>query len=370
MLGDALHEFRQLKSLRLRDTGIDACSLKPILAPLKDHPTLQWVNFGQNDISGEATKRICETMQTIPTLEHFNLMSSNLTEQDAQPIASAVRGMRNLMHLHLHDNPGLEIEAATAQILGALLDNPHPNLYSVVNKIPSGALRDLLGENDVQGYQIRHTVLKNGDDFAKLRSADFARVVERSPLLLKQSDTTGNALIERLKTFIAEELPTLGESEIPSPTRLLNEDSRGLTILDNPATWKQFGKLAERLETAGFPVDEAFLNGKNSRGETWLEVGIASAPEEVLPALSDRNIRLQGEQLLTADGKASPLFKSLIDSGNIKPLFSSENWKGGNTRHIYQVFELLPEHMKRQVNVHTLKQQVTAAERGGNGLGR
>lgn len=369
VLADAVRELPNLKSLRLRSTGLGAKSIAPVLSAITGHPSLEWLNLGQNPLGGEAAHAISDTIRTLPNLQHFNMMDAKLSAEDAAPLAAAIREMPRLVTLHLHANPALEAAEPRETLLNALLTSPHPNLLSMKDKISDKRLEDMLEENDVQAYELRTVLNDTQGDFSPLRCADVARILDRLPLINhNQRDYVSAPVVPLIKAFI-QGLPALGKEESPSPTRLMSEDSRKLTVLDNPATWRQFDTLADRMESAGFRVDSALLSGKNSRGETWLECGLASAPDKVVPALNARGIQLQADALLNGD-EASPALNAAIVSGNVKPLFTEKNWLGGKPHQLQQVYDILPDALKGQVGLHSLKQQISSAQRAGSGIGR
>lgn len=192
---------------------------------------------------------------------------------------------------------------------------------------------------------------------AQLRGFDARRfaigekIAEAGALGLGKIRAAG---IQRDLRILLEDLPRFPEQGAGKELFAPAEEgfAAGFAPLDNPRLWE--GKTIEDFKT--IPLTKDMLEARTAKGSGLLDSAFAGLPaEDVLGHLNAQGVRVQGEHLLTADGKPSELLERLIDDGNAVKLFTPGNWQGAPVGELNRVYDALPDYQREHIGLQGLK---------------
>ncbi|MBM3616957.1 MAG: hypothetical protein FJX23_00240 [Alphaproteobacteria bacterium] len=405
-IGHALRGNASLKNLTLSINGMADDAAATFASVLKNHPSLESIqlagndmltdvgigqlahtfgtcpklksiNFNTNPIGSGGAAAIAQMMRRSPQLENLNLASCGIDKDatKAKYIAEAVPLCPNLLSLHVADGGVPQHQNLAHFTEGKVTADTNPNLFWVT---PNANHLSALTQRNIKDAEAAFRPIESGmGDLEKMRSVDMARI---SPILpiLGQMNARPNIRVDAAKLATARAyLQSPPEVDVQTATvdSLLAKDEKGFTALDHPATWKHIGDIASTLEKRGTRFDMDFLKGKNSRGETWLEVGLASAADKLIPVLNERGIQIRAEHLIFNNTLGDTVkrlpFDALLASGKPESLFTVDNLKGASQQEVSRLYDAVPEPQQHRINnLSALRQQLRVASTRAQGIGR
>lgn len=149
---------------------------------------------------------------------------------------------------------------------------------------------------------------------------------------------------------------------------VLERDTQGYCMLDNPAMLRRIGAMGEALARSGTPLTRAALEGESIDGRSYLEkLMLCDRLQDAVAALN-----AQGEQLHPGEGAATgtlpPLCEQMMRWRQLGAVFTEENWKGQGGAAVMRAYAALPEAARRQVpDIYQLRETVEAAQSKGYG---
>ena len=104
-LVNAIRQHDSIESLILHQAGLANNTLmKSIMPALQNHPTLEAVSLGNNDISSFGARLIADFLKTNPTLRTLHLDKNSLVDDDVILLAESLETNTNLVEINLHSN--------------------------------------------------------------------------------------------------------------------------------------------------------------------------------------------------------------------------------------------------------------------------
>lgn len=339
------------------NNAITAEGLSSLASAIGENGNLRNLSFYATPLDRDGAAAVTQMVASSPRLENLNIISCGLMEhpEHTKPVIDALVGSRNLVKLEVED---------VGDLWNRLSSETNPNLHSTVWQ-QRMKKHTIYKANEVSALE-RFTPFKDeAKPIEALYTRDLAAIYPVLPILSSltrsQDPLVNPANLHAARDFL-EHPPELDTAD------LFKTNAKGFTALDHPATWQRFGEFADALLGEG-------IHSKNSRGETWLECGLASAADVVIPELNKRGVRVSTQDLLTRDDNGilqpSPLLKAAIAGGKPEHLFTEENFHGSSGSGISAVHAALPEASQSRItHLFSLKQQVQAASPSRQGIGR
>ena len=133
-LVNAIRHHESIESLILHQAGLSNNTLmKSIMPALQNHPTLEAVSLGNNDISSFGARLIADFLRTNPTLKTLHLDKNSLVDDDVILLAESLKTNTNLVEINLHSNKFGTCGAAS--LLHTVYNNSSLNALSASNHI-------------------------------------------------------------------------------------------------------------------------------------------------------------------------------------------------------------------------------------------
>lgn len=338
---------------------------------------LRSVNFNTNPIGNGGAAAIGQMMRKSPNLEKLNVASCGIDKDPGKAvhIASAIPFCPKLFMLHVADTGVPQGQNVADACEGIVNTDTNPNLFTVS---PNGShLSRLARQNDLYAEAAFRPIERGINQLSTMKTVHLARIEPLQPILsnigYRASIKVDSAKLATAKAY----LQSPPEIDITSLTleSLTAQDDNGFTPLDHPLTWRRIGEIATALEANDTPLTQNFLNGRNSRGESWLECGLASAPEKLIPVLNNRGIQLRAEDLIFQNAKGETVTKLPLDavlaSGKVETLFTLDNLRGASQQELSRLYDAVPEAAQTRIgNFTALRQQIRAAASSSQGIGR
>lgn len=362
-----LQQFHMSNTPMVTDTGVSQ------LATALSHCTdLRAFNLNNNKVGTNGAASINRMMKKCHRLETLKLNNCGIIKQKAagQYIAEAIPSCPYLGHVQVSDIMGVPKYSIFDSSQGIITPDTNPNLYKIASTSPymSGLI-----QTNLRRASLLCAPIEEGDGtLASTRTQDIAAIANRIPILqyMAQIKHTANLPIpgtsaSSYRTAITPEKLAMVEDYLNNPPALdsktltyetlstAGED--GLTPFDHPKTWKSFAEISATLTQQGAPLGKQRLSARNSRGESWLECGLASAPDIVIATLNKANIFIKPEDLLTRErngsSKPSPLLEIAITNRLLPLLFSKENCQTASPASLRRVFNVLPDEQKNDETI-------------------
>lgn len=395
-LARGLEHNTALKSLNLPNSPVGDEGAKALAAVLRDKKELREVNLGQCRIGDEGLAALAEALATCPKLRHLNLRDNQTGEKSAAALGTMLSKLRWLEKFDLRDS-GLKVEwlPPVAQALPhcrALVEfdvGGRPDMTSNGSKIvqeailsgggsqnliyanPGGlTVSDYTKANRQRALRANEEIENCDGDFASLSATEIGHAADLLPAIRKATGALHNPQkaphVDKFAAYL-DTLPTVDLTQPVTAEALSHKDDAGRCPLDNPRTWQQFDQL---LEQADGSVNFDLLTQKNRDGESFLTIGLATAPDIVIPALNGRGHQLSPEQLLNGHTPSAAL-EAIMFRNATNRLFTRENWLGQPVRAMQQVFQAMPEEQRALVkNYYSLASAIGSQQGTGTGRGR
>lgn len=365
-LAAALKNKRELREVDISQCGIGDAGMSALADALSTCPNLRVLSLRGNRLGEQSTAAIGAMLPNLPWLERFDIRESGMKSAWLEPIANAIPSCRSLVEFDAGD--GLDMTQNGSAFMQAAITSSG-GCQNLISAHPSGlAVGDYLKANRQRALKANEEIENCDGDYGKLEAIEIGHAADLLPAIRKATGAAHNAQkAPHLKTFTAylDALPSVDVTQPISAEQLTRKDDSGRCALDNPRVWQQFDRLLEQADSS---VDFALLNQKNRDGESFLTIGLATAPDVVIPALNARGQQLSPEQLL--DGRApSPALESIMFRNATNRLFSRENWQGQPVRAMQQTFQAMPEEQRALVkNYYSLVSAIGPQQ--GTGRGR
>lgn len=171
--------------------------------------------------------------------------------------------------------------------------------------------------------------------------------------------------------FFYDTLPTLPEGQQPNIETLLTPDETGFTPLENPKTWQQYPDLLSTLAANHELKHENYIR-QTPKGSTLLEMACAFRPvAEVTSALNASGVRIGKDALIHEDGSTTSLLHTIHSKGELRDLFSYDNWIGGERHEVDSTIQALPDNVRIAVPpLNRLKLALDRTQRSHAQIGR
>lgn len=369
-VADVIRANPKLNQLSLEDTGLTASGFAIIAKALEGRDALRVLNINDNAIGDAGAATLAQCLATLPGLRKCSARDCEIHDEGIASIAAMLReGADTLVECDLGNNPATDKSGQT--LLTALQTSGRRNLcYTPLAGF--NPLAQFCTANRAQAEEAKRMLedCAHNDElpFSDLLSAELAAIQRHRPAL---ETMVFKDAIDHFEDFLDHSLPAVPEC---LPTRwqdLTAPDAKGLCLLDNPRTWTRFGDILGALAQAGTPLTREQLDATNHNGERFLAMGMAFAPETVLPALNRHGIALRKDALIQPDGEATPLLKSMTMLGTVPQLFVESNWQGAPVQELRDTHHALPEAAQAQVkNLYSLASRLERQQTHGTARGR
>lgn len=370
----ALQEFNVAGNEMLTDTGISQ-----LAHALSRCPDLRAINFNTNKMGTGSASAIGQLMKRCHRIERIHLSNCGISakRESSKYIADAIPHCPNLEHLMADDTMGVPKLSVFDTCDETLTPQTNPNLHMAHPRTPH--INEVMNQNSRNARTAFQPIADTDGGLESFRTRDIAAMYSRRFILRHLSGQMHNIVDYEKTRAIYEYLENPPQLDLATLTRdsLVTPGDHGLAPLDNPAVWQSFPEIATALEANGTPLDLDFLQQKNSRGESWLECGMASAAATVLPVLNARGIYLQTDSLIEPDesaklpAKPTPLLEAIITCDAVPHLFTRDNWYGADTASLRKAYAALPQAEQGKVqNLQGLLFHVGSQAKTSHGLGR
>jgi hypothetical protein len=363
-----------LQYVLLDDCGLREKGAEAISEALSDSQSLRELSFTGNAIGDAGGKAVASLVQNCPNLLSINLVGCEIRDTGLQALTTALQGNTQLANIALQQN---HCSAETSQTLGdTLLANGSPNLVKA--RLPSehAALSEACRHNQTEAEKASERLedyftaadsennIEQEHHFSEMPAAAIAQVYQRLPAVRYIEGSDASEYFEEML-----ESAEVEPSEALSLESLTKRTYDGISPLEHPGNWKQFEHLAQTLAQQGTPITREFLEQKNPKGESYLQIGLTHAPYEVLPVLNEMGIHIGKDELLPqASGNPAPLYTALAEQGNLQAAFTLKNWEK-SPKEMRPTYNALPESDRTQVRdifqlSALMRQQGNEKERG------
>lgn len=230
-------------------------------------------------------------------------------------------------------------------------------LDNTCNENGHGALHLMVEKQNIEGLQL---ALLSGAN-PRLRGDH----VMLTPLQLAEAD---NLAAEEmvLKTF--EELPIPPESYSGLTTeKLLQENSAGKRLIDNPRIWRHMEEVLQVLEEKGEPMPKKadLLSGGVMGYNPIALARLNNRYDLALGMMESHGEAIETADFWTPDHEGINQFgRVAIELGLVENMFTAERWVGRSPHQLKDTYHQMPQEMKESVtNWHVLISEVSREHR-------
>lgn len=352
----------ELESLTLFRNLIGDEGAEAVAEHLFKKGKLETLDISTNRIGVEGAQAMVDALASGSVLHSLLLSDNKIGKAGIESFADFMRDNDTMATLFLDQKP-TSTETVDA-VASAISGRNHKNLMQFTPR--NDSVDAVVGKNSDDNKALCERLQKTLGT-PNLKISDMLEAGQRQVAIRdithRLSDKFSANLPIETDAMLAA-LPVL--SGEPTREKLLQKDERGLTPLDNAATWQNIDSLLPLF-------DKAFLSQKNADGEPlFINAAHCGKLPEIIEKLNRGGEILTPAELLAEDGKtASPLLTHLAEAGEAGQLFTFENWKNQSAQAMRKVYDALPEDAHSQVkNFHSLQQQITSARPATAGLGR
>lgn len=320
-LAGAMRGNTSLKALALDNKRISDQGIGFIADMLAGNRTLQELILNRNPLNDAGGRRLAEGLQHNTGLVRLSLYLDTMRQDAYDAVSRAIieSGNKNFLELNSFA-PHFEVKAFAAQNLTAL-----ERLADTVRDNP-------LAANAAELFEAR--LRQNAFDY-KYSNQKFGRDFLR----------------------VLNNLPGLPEPSAEVCEALFTATENGYAPLDNPFLWQDAEQARQVLEK--MPLNRELLVRRTDKGASLLESLARSVDTGVLvKSLNRQGIHIGGQLLLDAENKPNNVFSALIDRGDVRELFSTENWRGREGVELAAIHQALPARLQ-DVGYQALRQQIT-----------
>lgn len=197
--------------------------------------------------------------------------------------------------------------------------------------------------------------------------ADRFKIERYLPVMERCATASHRSALKSYQEFLDVSIPKNIPSALPTIDALFEENTYGLTLLDNVKTWEMFPNLiGDLLDADADGVLEILTTRKTTYGHSLLDYGLAFGDAHALvKSLNGRGIQLQAAALLDPVTKqANDTLDVAMSSDRIGALFRKENWEGASSRDLNAVVNALTPQAKKQIpNLHQLQLYIVRQEK-------
>ena len=359
-VAELIGHLPSLTTLNLSENRLEDLGAANLAAAIGENTTLTSINLEYNRIGDEGARSLAPAVAKNQSLRSFNVAKSLMSATGRMTMIEALNGNRNLTSLTIAKRTISDPEKIAIE--KAVLNSGQKNLYSLSPSIPNLKLSDR--------KKIGAAAIKRFDteDTTALTLKDFVAVEERWHLIVGnvqdwdiwgQQDSKVAPVKKRLDLFaryedLKSKLPLLGDNFTLG--ELFKANETGFAPIDNPATWQNPDKIFSALAKADPAIDNGFLNVRSPRGMSFLDCAISALPTEIaVNKLNGLGFHLRSKELLNEAGEPSDMLNLIIERGEVRTLFTSDNWDAAHPGELKMVLNALPPEAQEQVpNRHSL----------------
>lgn len=391
LLCEIIEQTPYLEKLFFNKSRFSAEGVKQLLNTLEGCDKLRLFSLTENKLGPTIGEAAAEFLRKSPQLRSLNLSGTQLGDKGMLPIIKAASEHTYLPALYLSHNRGtiasfdamsalLERDAPwlrcglvqnnsalDAKLCEKVQEKERPNLLAFFPM--NDSVREYLDKNSAAASKAKEFLLQPSEKTSLLQKAFILRRYEAA------LSSIGNLIEQSRSKFFfeghLETLPSLPERGAGYEESLFtlsppDESGRSYAPLDNPRLWDSPEQAREVLTST--PLTKQFLARKTPQGASILEsLSIALPPGEILSVLNGKGIRLGPKELLDEKGAPNELMQRWMDTGSIGQLFVVENWHGQSVRDLSKVHNALPETLRDEIEIGSLRARISTASRPGLG---
>lgn len=369
-LTDALVKHTGIQEIILNNNLIDKEKAAGLAEVIRANTGLRRLELAYCDMEDAALASVCGALASVRDLQVLNLNANKWQQNSREHLAFGIASQKNLCSLQI----GREEENAPQEIFErALLSSPHPNLCTL-NGVSSEKVISLIKRNQKARNDANHLL---GDlSYAEVypeqvghTSPEAIRNIElRRPSIFHY--THNSDALDVMDDFIRH-MPRLPDDAPLTVDALFSEDAHGVAPIENPHMWRDHPDMMNQLAEQKLLKSET-LAKRTSRGVSLLDSALSYLPaKHVIAALNRQGQRLGKASLLQENGEASPLLHILHQKGEIKDLFTLDNWIGARHGELNALVNALPDTMKVTIpSLHRLKAALDSTAKDRSQIGR
>lgn len=379
---------RHLKNLNISDNAITGAGMEQLCQALEGHPSVKLLNIGSNPLGDRGGKAIASLIRsgdshieelqahhasigdaglaaigqafsrTETAMERVNLMSNKGAAAAGHAWSNAILSNTSLSSVHLsQDNPLFD-----ELVKDALATSRNPNL-TYVSPV-DGRVAERTGFNRTGAIKAANLLVKKPET---LTYDDRAFTLQR---ITAAQRTLVNGLppykyhLSRFEGLL-DAMPPLPPANANFSEALFKPNASGYAPLDNPKNWKDWDVVMKGLVASQTRPTKDFLQKTTPHGVTFLQsaAGMVSS-EQVTSYLLKHGGKLGSHELLDAENKPSALFRAFINRGDVGGIFAQDNWMGKSQNELTSVYSAVPEALRKDISIHTLRQSIRPVHQG------
>ena len=378
---ETLQENQNLQVLNLNGCVISDQDAANLLLSLKGHPTLEIIYMVGAGLGPKSANAIAELIENNSSLKNLYLGTNHFNATDGIRIAEALKAENGIQDLFLSNNPAMGdkagwafaealktnkiltsidlgttgmSESVRAELEDALAESCSKNIVRVAG-FGSGKFRERCAENGEIASNLLNKLKDVSQNSGIVRDKppetfelkDFQQLSQRLPAVVYQGKHFHKNIVA-IADGVLDEFPVL---ETVALEKLVERNAQELTPLDNWRTYENFQEICKVLAEKGTPLTLDFLASHQSRnGKTFLENCLRGAPtRDFIAGLNASGQQVRAAYLLNEDGSPSPVFKGLMEDGDIRELFTEANWLGATPREMRTVLGKMPEELQEKI---------------------
>jgi len=366
-LADALRGKEHLHTVDLNNCGMSDAAMTVLTEALSTCPELRSIDLQGNRVEQQSAEALGKMLMALPRVEQFTISGSGLTHEHFAPLAKAIPHCHALVEFDAGNGKGMTqhgsdlVSKALRQHQGA------PNLISCH---PGGLfVSDFMKANRQRALKANEAIENCNGDFASLRATEIGYAADLLPAIRKSTGAMRSATkaphVAKFKDYL-DSLPKVDTKQPITAEQLFTKDDSGRCALDSPHNWQRFRQV---LAQADDSVTIDSLQAQNRDGDSFLTVGLMTAPQEVMTALRENNMQLTDRALLQGYPESGAL-QAIVARDAVQDLFTLENWKGQPPENMQRVYQALPEAQRAHVNNYHSLSAVLGAQQAQIGSGR
>lgn len=385
--GKGLQASPNLRVLNLSGNALSAESAQHIADGIRGKQHLTSVQLSRCEMDAEATNILADALATCPNLNNLEIDSNHFGDESMGALNNAVMNMPKLEKLSINYSG---VTAEGVEQMGDAIRNAHRlTILNCDSKSPKQrrGINSYLQDFTAQHEHLRLIMLTPTMDVAfPLCTANRQGLeklskevlppnnIEDTPahrLGMAYDQTRGMLLVnpgaaDKIDMYV-NSLP-YADADI-NVAKLTETGANGRSLLDNPRMWQNLPKVLDALEEKGEKLTLDHLLQTNRDGDAFLTVGLATAPDSVIPALNAHGIQLTADVLLS-NGKPSAHLEAVIERKAGAELFTMNNWNGHHPAEMTQVHKLLPPAQQEQTSYFRLAHDLQQARQQTKEMGR
>ena len=366
-LAEALAENTSLKELLINNQKMDDAAMAALAPALAAHPALQSLTLGGNAFTEKGLEVLVDAIAGHQTLTELSL---NGTPMNSNGFRTCTRLLENPAFASLAFGADItpnDFEDGLAAMSDAACATKSPNLVTLW-PVRGNEAKTLVERNETMATKIRDGLKKTPvADWPEplLHAAELRRTAIRSvengefKRPIKALDSALDGLTALAKLSPLAELPVI-DADSPDLTALVKSDAKGYTPLDNPETWENFAKIAEKLKAQGTPISREHLLQPNKDGLSFLAVGIWAGHGDTIRDFFEKSGEEPGLKDLLATNHSA--FDATIKMEGAASVFTEERIGCEPLDAVKFAYRLLSEKEQADVpNIHSLLTYATRA---------